>query len=254
MANSSLVDVIVRADPSNYTSGRGGYKINHITIHHMAGILTAAQCGNIFAKKGRNGSSNYGVGSDGKVGLYVNEGDRAWCDSNWLSNCTTVSIETSNCKTGGDWPISEKTFDKLVKLVADVAKRNGLGKLVPGKNLTWHSMYTATTCPGNWLRNHMQDLANRANGINYPPTSKDSFLPAKGYWGYGDTSSKVGEIATFMNKTFPVYSPKSVLGNYFGKNLTASVKEFQRRTKLTPIDGCVGPKTLAMLRKYGFKH
>ena len=169
MANSSLVNVTVKADPSNYTAGRGGYKINHITIHHMAGILTAAQCGAIFAKKGRGGSSNYGVGSDGKVGLYVNESDRAWCDSNWQSNCTTVSIETSNCATGGDWPISTLTFNKLVQLVADIAKRNGLGKLVPGKNLTWHSMYTSTTCPGNWLRNHMQELADRANNINYPP-------------------------------------------------------------------------------------
>lgn len=169
MANSPLVNVTVKADPSNYTAGRGGFKINHITIHHMAGVLTAAQCGAIFARKGRGGSANYGVGSDGKVGLYVNESDRAWADSNWNSNCTTVSIETSNSSTGGNWPVSALTFDKLVLLVADIAKRNGLGKLVPGKNLTWHSMYAATACPGDYLRSKMQELADRANAINYPP-------------------------------------------------------------------------------------
>lgn len=176
MANSSLVNVVVKADPSNYTAGRGGFKINHITIHHMAGVLTAAQCGAIFARKGRGGSSNYGVGSDGKVGLYVNESDRAWADSNWTSNCTTVSIETSNSATGGNWPVSALTFDKLVLLVADIAKRNGLGRLVPGKNLTWHSMYAATACPGDYLRSKMQELADRANAINYPPA------PAKPEW------------------------------------------------------------------------
>ena len=101
MANSPLVDVTVKAHSSNYTAGRGGSIINHITVHHMAGILTALQCGAIFARKGRNGSANYGVGSDGKVGLYVNESDRAWADSNWASNSTTVSIETSNSSTGG---------------------------------------------------------------------------------------------------------------------------------------------------------
>lgn len=172
MANSSLVDVVVKADPSNYTAGRGGFKITHITVHHMAGVLTAAQCGAIFARKGRGGSANYGVGSDGKVGLYVNESDRAWADSNWTSNCTTVSIETSDSAIGGNWPVSALTFDKLVLLVADIAKRNGLGKLVPGKNLTWHSMYAATACPGDYLRSKMQELADRANAINYPPAPK----------------------------------------------------------------------------------
>ena len=58
MSNSPLVNVTVRAHSSNYTAGRGGYKINHITVHHMAGILTALQCGNIFAKAGRNGSAH----------------------------------------------------------------------------------------------------------------------------------------------------------------------------------------------------
>ena len=146
MSNSSLVNVVVKAHSGNYTAGRGGYKINHITVHHMAGVLTAAQCGSIFAKAGRGGSAHYGVGSDGKVGLYVYESDRAWSDSNWQSNCTAVSIETSNSPTGGNWPVSDLTFNKLVELVADIAKRNGLGTLVPGKNLTWHSMYAATTC------------------------------------------------------------------------------------------------------------
>ena len=62
----------------------------------------------------------------------------------------------------------------------------------------------------------------------------------------------VGKIASFMYKTFPAYTKKAALGNWFGPNLKKAVTEFQRRTKLE-ADGNVGPKTLAKLRQYGFK-
>ena len=147
MSNSSLATVKVPANSSNYTVGRSGRKIEMIAIHHMAGILTAKQCGNIFAKAGRGGSSHYGIGKDGEIGQFVNEEDTAWTNSNWDSNCKSVTIETSNCEIGGDWRVSDNVLNKLIELVADIAKRNNLGKLVKGKNLVWHSMYTATSCP-----------------------------------------------------------------------------------------------------------
>ena len=37
---------------------------------------------------------------------------------------------------------------------------------MPGKNLTWHSMFTNTTCPGDYLRSKMQYIADEANKIN----------------------------------------------------------------------------------------
>lgn len=258
MANSPLVDVVVKANSSNYTAGRGGFIINHITIHHMAGVLTAAQCGAIFARAGRGGSSNYGVGSDGKVGLYVDEGDRAWADSNWNSNCTTVSIETSNCATGGEWPISAVTFDKLVLLVADIAKRNNLGTLVPGKNLTWHSMYAATACPGDWLRGHMQELADRANAINsgdqFDPSYCDGFLPyPNGYWAKGDRNERIGVLADWMRAKYPEFTPEAALGNYYGDNIWGAVKRYQELNGLE-ADGCTGPLTYASLKSNGFTY
>lgn len=79
------------------------------------------------------------------------------------------------------------------------------------------------------------------------------FLPPRGYWKYGDTDKRIGEVASFMYKTFPAYTDKSALGNYFGKNLLKSIKEFQKRTGLEP-DGNIGPKTYNMLQKYGFKY
>lgn len=164
MNKSSLVSVNVPAYEGNYTKGRSGRNIEAITIHHMAGRLTAEACGRIFQTVGRCGSSHYGIGYDGKIAQYVDEADTAWTNSNWDSNCKSVTIETSDNDTS--WYVNDATLNSLIKLVADIAKRNNLGTLVPGKNLTWHSMFTSTTCPGDYLRSKMQYIADEANKIN----------------------------------------------------------------------------------------
>jgi hypothetical protein len=171
MSKSSLVQVVVPADEGNYTKGRSGRSIEAITIHHMAGRLTAKQCGRIFQAKGRYGSSHYGVGYDGSIANYVDEEDTAWTNSNWDSNCKSVTIETSD--NDNSWYVNDITLNALIKLVADIAKRRNLGKLVPRKNLTWHSMFTNTTCPGDYLRSKMQYIADEANKINNESTSNE---------------------------------------------------------------------------------
>lgn len=164
MSKSSLVQVVVPADEGNYTKGRSGRSIEAITIHHMAGRLTAEQCGRIFQAKGRYGSSHYGVGYDGSIANYVDEENTAWTNSNWDSNCKSITIEISD--NDNSWYVNDTTLNAVIKLVADIAKRRGLGTLVPGKNLTWHSMFTNTTCPGDYLRSKMQYIADEANKIN----------------------------------------------------------------------------------------
>ncbi len=81
---------------------------------------------------------------------------------------------------------------------------------------------------------------------------KSSFLPSRGYFKKGDISPNVGKVATFMRKTFPSYTNAKVLGNTYGDNLIAAITEFQKRTGLK-ADGCIGAKTLAELKKYGFE-
>lgn len=171
MSNSKLVSIEVPAYEGNYSKGRSGRKIEQICLHHMAGRLTAEQCGIIFQAKGRYGSSHYGVGYDGSIANYVDEEDTAWTNSNWDSNCKSVTIETSD--NDNSWYVNDITLNALIKLVADIAKRRNLGKLVPGKNLTWHSMFTNTTCPGDYLRSKMQYIADEANKINNESTSNE---------------------------------------------------------------------------------
>lgn len=164
MSKSNLTQIVVPADEGNYTKGRSGKNIEAITLHHMAGRLTAEQCGRIFQAKGRYGSSHYGVGYDGSIANYVDEENTAWTNSNWDSNCKSITIEISD--NDNSWYVNDTTLNAVIKLVADIAKRRGLGTLVPGKNLTWHSMFTNTTCPGDYLRSKMQYIADEANKIN----------------------------------------------------------------------------------------
>ena len=82
--------------------------------------------------------------------------------------------------------------------MADIAKRNGLGKLVPGENLTWHSMFASTDCPGPYLLSKMQYIADEANKINgevpVPPKPEPTPTPTP-----TPTGIQVGDKVTLKN-------------------------------------------------------
>lgn len=84
-------------------------------------------------------------------------------------------------------------------------------------------------------------------------TTQKSFLPSKGYWAVGDKDERIEYLCDFMWVNFPAYTSKKVLGNFYGNYIKKSITEFQKRTGLYP-DGCTGPKTYEMLKKYGFKY
>ena len=79
-----------------------------------------------FADSNRQASSNYGIDSDGRVGLYVSESNRAWTSGNAENDNQAVTIEVSNCETGGDWAVSDKAYTKLIDLCVDICQRNGI--------------------------------------------------------------------------------------------------------------------------------
>lgn len=167
MGYSPLACKFIPAYEGNYTKNRKswGYdKISEICIHYVCGNTTIEQLGNIWQTIGRVGSSTYGIGSDGRIGCYVDENDIAWCNSNWESNCRSASIETANLYPSST--VTDEALNSLIRLVADIAKRNGMGKLIKGKNLTWHSMYTSTSCPGEYLLSKMDYIVDQANKIN----------------------------------------------------------------------------------------
>lgn len=216
MSHSALATVYVPADKSNYTEGRG-VAVDKITLHHMAGINSAETCGNIFARPGRNGSTHYGIGVNGEIGVYVEEEDTAWADSNWSSNCRSITIENSNSAEGGDWPISDATLDSCIRLCADIAKRYNMGTLIPGQNLTWHRMYVATICPGEYLLARMQYIADKANEINgRSPEPAPAPQPPQGGFAAGDEvvpKDYVDYYGTRLLKTRDSYFISSISGD-----------------------------------------
>lgn len=109
-------------------------------------------------------------------------------------------------------------------------------------NMTWNALRSCSYTDPDKLRYDIYTTTK----------TPDSFFPAKGYFCIGDKFKNVGRIAEFMYRVFPAFTKKAALGDYYGKNLAASVTEFQKRTGLA-ADGQFGPKTLAELKKYGFK-
>lgn len=164
MSNSSLISYTRISPCSNNPRNK---KISKITIHHMAGNLSIEQCGEVFAPLSRGGSSNYGIGSDGRIGMYVEEKNRAWTSSNALNDNMAVTIEVANDVIGGDWHVSDKALASLIDLCVDICKRNGIKSLNftgdKNGNLTMHKYFAATACPGAYLESKFPYIANEVN-------------------------------------------------------------------------------------------
>ena len=133
----------------------------------MAGNLTVETVGNLFAATTRAASSNYGIGTDGRVGMYVEEKDRAWTSANAENDHQAITIEVANDVIGGDWHVSDTALNKLIDLCVDICKRNGIKQLNytgdKAGNLTRHNMFAATACPGPYLQSKFPYIASEVN-------------------------------------------------------------------------------------------
>lgn len=203
MSNSPLVDY-TRISP-NKNSPRN-HKIDTITIHCVVGQCTAETLGNIFAATSRQASSNYGVGTDGKIGMYVEEKDRSWCSSNAANDNRAVTIEVAS-DTKHPYAVNDRAFAALLDLVTDICKRNGIKKLVwstkkadrvnhkNGCNMTVHRDYANKSCPGDYLYNRHGEIAAEVNRrLGVADTAPDAGA-AQGVTVYtvkkGDTLSQI---------------------------------------------------------------
>ena len=150
------------------------HKIDTVTIHCMAGDLSVEGCGRLFQDPARRASSNYGIGSDGRIGLYVEEGNRSWCTSSSSNDNRAVTIEVANTSNREPFPVSDAAYKSLIRLLADICRRNGIDALrweadrsligqVDRQNMTVHRWFAAKSCPGQWLYEHHGDIADAVN-------------------------------------------------------------------------------------------
>lgn len=169
--NSPLV-AYTRLSPHN--SGTRTHAIDRITPHHVVGLMSIEALGAEFDGS-RAASSNYGIGPDGRIGMYVPESCRAWTSGSVENDQRAVTIECSDEATY-PYTFRDATYQSLINLCVDICKRNGKNKLIwiedkdtalaykqqPNEMLlTVHRWFQYTQCPGQWLMEHMADLAEK---------------------------------------------------------------------------------------------
>jgi hypothetical protein len=171
MSNSKLISY-TKLSPNN--SGKRNHAIDTISIHCMAGNLSVESCGALFADSSRKASSNYGIGSDGRIALYVDEANRSWCTSSSSNDNRAITIEVANTEAKDPWPVSDAAYESLIKLLVDICQRNGIKQLlwkadksligqVDKQNMTVHRWFAAKACPGEWLYSRHGQIAEEVN-------------------------------------------------------------------------------------------
>lgn len=188
MSNSSLASVIMISP--NRTNNRN-HVIDTITIHCVVGQCTAKRIGEVFANSSAKASSNYGVGTDGSIGLYVEEKDRSWCTSSSSNDNRAITIEVAS-DTVHPYAVNNTAYNALINLVADICKRNNIKKLlwqgnknligqIDKQNMTAHRWFANKACPGDYLYTRFGDIANKVNtklGVSGGTTSTTTTAPS----------------------------------------------------------------------------
>jgi len=170
--NSSLA-TYKKLSPNH--SGQRTHSIDRISPHCVVGQLSVESLGGIFAKSSYQASSNYGIGTDGRIALYVEEKNRSWCTSSNENDQRAVTIECASDTKTPYW-MNDKVYSSLIKLCIDICKRNGKKKLIwfndKNKSLSYkpksdemiitvHRWFANKSCPGEWLYSRLGDVANK---------------------------------------------------------------------------------------------
>ena len=171
MSNSKLISY-TKISP-NRTSPRN-HKLDTVTIHCVVGQCSVETLGNIFAPTSRQASCNYGIGADGRIGMYCEEKDRSWCSSNAANDNRAITIEVAS-DTKHPYAVNAKAYAALIDLLVDICKRNGIPRLVwstskadrvnhkNGCNMTVHRDYANKSCPGEYLYSRHAQIASEVN-------------------------------------------------------------------------------------------
>ena len=187
MSNSSLVSY-TKLSP-NYWAGRKN--LSRITPHCVVGTCSIEALGNVFATKSRQASSNYGIGKDGRIGLFVDEKNSAWTSSSYSNDTQAITIECAS-STVHPYTMNDAVYQSLIRLCVDICKRNGKKRLLwlgskektlaytPKADevvLTAHRWFANKACPGDWLYNRYDDLAERVTELLGAAEPKPSVKP-----------------------------------------------------------------------------
>ncbi len=213
--NSKMV-TYTKLSPNH--SGQRTHTIDRITPHCVVGQCSVETLGNIFYPASRQASCQYGIGPDGRVGMYVEEKNRSWCSSSNANDQRAVTIECAS-DTKHPYTMNSTVYATLIKLCVDICKRNGKKKLIwlGDKNktlnyspksdemvLTVHRWFANKSCPGDWLYSRLGDLASKvtaqlggSNSATGNGISTSGFYRVRKTWS--DAKSQKGAFKSLDN-------------------------------------------------------
>ena len=256
--NSKLVNY-TRISPNR--SVNRNHKIDTISIHCVVGQCSVETLGSIFASTSKEASSNYGIGYDGRIGMYVEEKDRSWCTSSASNDNRAITIEVAS-DTYHPYRVNNAAYKSLIKLLVDICKRNGIKKLVwstnksermnhlNGCNMTVHRDYANKSCPGDYLYNLHGQIAKEVNaqlGLGTSSTTKKTLYRVRKTWK--DEKSQKGAFNDLSNakkcadknKGYSVFdeSGKAV----YTSKVTNSTSSFKVHISISDLNIRKGPGT-----------
>ena len=261
--NSSMV-AYTKLSPNH--SGQRTHSIDRITPHCVVGQCSVETLGNIFYPTSRQASCNYGIGPDGRVGMYVEERNRSWCSSSNANDQRAVTIECAS-DTTEPYAFKDIVYRTLIKLCVDICKRNGKTKLLwlgdktktlgytpkPDEMvLTVHRWFANKSCPGDWLYNRLGDLAAKVTaalgGTAQTPTAdKTVWYRVRKTWA--DAKNQIGAYKELANAKacvdkHPGYSVFDVNGvNIYTSKTTATTVPFKVKVAISDLNIRKGPGT-----------
>jgi len=145
---------LINVASPNYTPGRAGTPVRHITFHHIVGPVSSAVTR--FSDPAQQVSTHFAVGSE-NVYCFVNTDDTAWGNGVWASNLESISIEHE-----GDWRNGYRNEAVLANSARLVA---WLRSLYPDATPNRHRDIMATACPGDLP---VEEIWARASNILNP--------------------------------------------------------------------------------------
>ena len=267
--NSSLVSY-TKLSPNH--SGERTHSIDRITPHCVVGQCSVETLGNIFLPTSRQASCNYGIGVDGRVGMYVEEKNRSWCSSSNANDQRAITIECAS-DTTEPYAFKDVVYQKLITLCVDICKRNGKSKLLwlgdkdktlgyePKSDemvLTVHRWFANKSCPGSWMYARMGDLAAKVTAqlgggasedteTEYPEKLTEGYYRVRKAWS--DSKSQKGAYKILSNAkkcadANPGYSVFDVNGvNIYTSKTTTAEVPFLVKVSISDLNIRKGPGT-----------
>ena len=231
--NSPLV-VYTKLSPNH--SGQRNHSIDRITPHCVVGQLSAESICGCFTSTSRQASCNYGIGTDGRVSLCVEEKNRSWCSSSNANDQRAVTIECAS-DMSEPYAMNSAVYNSLIKLCTDICQRNGKKKLLwlGDKNktlnytpaademvLTVHRWFANKSCPGDWLYNRLGDLAAKVTAALGGSSSSGMQATSLKNLAEAEAVAKIGPLFTANQKTSGILACVSmaqfILESGYGKS------------------------------------